>query len=99
MNLVMTVQVYESQINKVVHSPVLLRHHMMDMCFLTIFEMLVTDRTDPGLSFEELPKSAGCRGGLGSPLPPVDLEGWVVRGVILGDQDMALNVHPGEFHE
>ena len=73
MNLVMAVVMNEPQIREVVFPPALLGNHMMDMQFLTIFQVLVADRANPLLPLDELSATMGCHLRFGSSLLPVVL--------------------------
>ena len=62
MNLAMAVMVNQPQIREVIFAPAFLGHHMMNVEFLAIFQVLVADRTDALLPLDEL--SATKRGHL-----------------------------------
>jgi hypothetical protein len=70
-NLVMAVMMNEPQIREVVFPPALFGNHMMDMQFLTIFQVLVADRADALLPVDELPATQRGHLRLRSSLLPV----------------------------
>jgi hypothetical protein len=89
----------EPQIGGVVRTPLLLRHHMVDVESLAIVESLVTAGASPVLAPGESPVPIRHRPGGCSLLSPVVLKGWVIGGIGLGDEPMAHNPCPGEFPE
>ena len=64
---------HQPQIREVVCAPAFLGHHMMDVESLAIFQVLVTDRTEPLLPLDELPATKCGHLRLGSSLSPVVL--------------------------
>ncbi len=71
MNLAMAVVVNQPQSREVVLAPAFLGNHMMNVEFLAIFQVLVTDRTETLLSLDELPAVKDGHLGLGSSLLPI----------------------------
>ena len=71
MNLMMAVVMHEPQIREVVFPPAFLGNHMMDMQFLTIFQVLVADRAEALLPLGELPATTRGPLRLRSSLLPV----------------------------
>ena len=69
----MAVVMNEPQIREVVCPPTLLGNHMMDMQFLTIFQVLEADRADAVLPVDELPATQRSHLRLRSSLLPVVL--------------------------
>jgi hypothetical protein len=65
--------VNQPQIGEVVFAPAFLGNRMMDMKFLTIFQVLVTDRTETLLSLDELAATKYGHLGFSSSLFPVIL--------------------------
>jgi len=93
----MTVVMNESQIRAIVRTPVLLGNHVVDVQVFAVFQSLVTNRTPPLLSSDKLSTSIGWGWGSTPPLSPVVLEGWVIRGILLGDEPMAHDLRPSKF--
>ena len=73
MNLAVAVVMNEPQIGGVIFAPAFLGNHMMNVKFLTIFQVLVTDRTETLLSLDELPATKRRHLRLRSSLLPVVL--------------------------
>ena len=73
MNLAMAVVMNQPQIREGVFAPAFLGNHMMNVEFLAIFQVLVTDRTETLLSLDELPAAKEGHLGLGSSLLPIIL--------------------------
>ena len=75
MKLAMAGGMDEPQIDGIVRTPLVLRHHMVDVEHLAIVEGLVTAGASPLLAPGESPVAIRRRPGVGSPLSPVVLKG------------------------
>ena len=64
---------HELQIREVIFAPVFLRHHMMNVECLAIFQVLVADRANALLPPDELTATMRCHLRLGSSLLPIVL--------------------------
>ena len=73
MNLAVAIVMNEPQIGGVIFAPVFLGNHMMDVKFLPIFQVLVTDWTETLLSLDELPTTKRRHLRLRSSLLPIVL--------------------------
>ena len=65
--------VNQPQIREVIFTPAFLGHHMMNVEFLAIFQVLVADRTDALLPLDELSATKRSHLRFGSSLLPVVL--------------------------
>jgi hypothetical protein len=69
----MAVMMNQPQMCEVIFAPAFLGNHMMEVKFLAIFQMLVTDRTETLLSLDEWPATKRGHLRFGSSLLPVIL--------------------------
>ena len=73
MNLEMAGLMHKPQIREVIFTPAFLRHHMMNVEYLAIFQVLMTDRANILLPLDELTATMRCHLRLGSSLLPIVL--------------------------
>ena len=81
MNLAMAGVMHQPHIREVIRAPAFLGHHMMDVESLTIFQVLVTDRTEAMLPLDEWPPTKFGHLRPGSSLSQVVLQGRVIGGI------------------